>query len=104
MADDGPDRELPKFRSDNATVALSDGTENIDLENPSMSVEETAENFSFQSGALNNDLTYSFTAKIEGEVVVCPACNTANSAPPSPLLSMLTDEPLPCVECGYPLL
>lgn len=52
---------------------------------------------------LDTEYEGSLTVDIEVDTVVCPNCNTAVSVPTEPFLS-LTRDPVPCHECGYPLL
>lgn len=49
----------------------------------------------------------SFTIELDEddcETVVCPGCNSTNVLPPPMFLKMLSRDPAPCWECGYPLM
>ena len=55
-------------------------------------------------GVVQDEFEAEFSFGIGSQTVVCPDCGETNNLPESPWLSVFTDEPVPCVSCGYPLL
>lgn len=56
--------------------------------------------------AHHEETEYNFSCGVEipTREVICPGCNTVNHPPKGAILSFMTEEPFPCVMCGYPLL